>query len=189
LHDIAYYIFLKSSRSVEEFRKNSNIKIHSKSPCTIFQSLCKFKNLIFIPKGTSFSFQPSWPNRPTGVLGLLAHTAQPAFLPPPTPKQGTPPRRPCAAPASPCHVCTNPLLPPSIRGVKHQLRVSRFIPINAGHSSALITTLPLSPYIKGELRRSPPHLSPLSFSSLRAQAPPAPSASSTISSPLSPAPR
>jgi hypothetical protein len=133
----------------------------------ISKALINSKIQFLFLKGISFSF---WPNRPNR-LGLTRHGAT-------------------ALSAAP-HPTLFPLpLPlPSIRGVKHQLRVSRFIPINAGHSSALITTLPLSPYIKGELRRSPPHLSPLSFSSLRAQAPPAPSASSTISSPLSPAPR
>jgi hypothetical protein len=45
---MAYYIFLKSLRSLEEFRKNSHVKIPPKSPCANFQSLGKFKNLIFL---------------------------------------------------------------------------------------------------------------------------------------------
>jgi hypothetical protein len=45
------------------------------------------KILFFILKGISFSFRPSWPNRPTGLLSLLT---QPAFLPPPVPKQWMP---------------------------------------------------------------------------------------------------
>jgi hypothetical protein len=44
---MAYYIFLKSLRSPEEFRKNPHIKIPPKSPSTNFQSLDKFKNPIF----------------------------------------------------------------------------------------------------------------------------------------------
>jgi hypothetical protein len=44
---MAYYVFLKSLRSLEEFRKNPHVKIAPKSPSTNFQSLGKFKNLIF----------------------------------------------------------------------------------------------------------------------------------------------
>jgi hypothetical protein len=47
LHGLAYYIFLKSLRSLEEFRKNPPVKIPPKSPSTYFQSLGKFKNPIF----------------------------------------------------------------------------------------------------------------------------------------------
>jgi hypothetical protein len=44
---MSYYIFLKSLRSLEEFRKNPHVKIPPKSPSTNFQSLGKFKNPIF----------------------------------------------------------------------------------------------------------------------------------------------
>jgi hypothetical protein len=75
---MAYYIFLKSLRSLEEFRKNPRIKIPPKSPCTNFQSISIFKNPIFIPKRIflHISAQP-----PTGVFGLLAHAmdAAPSF--------------------------------------------------------------------------------------------------------------
>jgi hypothetical protein len=47
---MAYYIFLKSLRSIEEFRKNPHVKIPPKSPSTNFQSLDKFKNPILIRK-------------------------------------------------------------------------------------------------------------------------------------------
>jgi hypothetical protein len=50
LHGKAYYIFLKSLRRLEEFRKNPHVKIPPKSPSTNFQSLGKFKNPIFIRK-------------------------------------------------------------------------------------------------------------------------------------------
>jgi hypothetical protein len=63
LHDTAYYIFLKSLRSLEEFRKNPHLKIPPKSSCANFQSLGKLKNLIFIRKRIFLRFQP---NRPGG---------------------------------------------------------------------------------------------------------------------------
>jgi hypothetical protein len=44
---MAYYIFLKSLRSLEELRKNPHVKIPPKYPCANFQSLHKFKNPIF----------------------------------------------------------------------------------------------------------------------------------------------
>jgi hypothetical protein len=44
---MAYYIFLKSFRSLEEFRENPHVKIPPKSTSTNFQSLDKFKNPIF----------------------------------------------------------------------------------------------------------------------------------------------
>jgi hypothetical protein len=46
---MAYCIFLKSLRSVEEFRKNPCVQIPPKFPCANFQSLGKFKNPIFNP--------------------------------------------------------------------------------------------------------------------------------------------
>jgi hypothetical protein len=67
LHGMAYFIFLKSLRSLEEFRKNPHVKIPPKSPSTTFQSLGKFKNPILIRK---FLFLISaWPTlRPTRPL-------------------------------------------------------------------------------------------------------------------------
>jgi phosphomannomutase len=44
LHGMAYYIFQKSLRSLEEFRENLHVKIPPKSPSTIFQSLAIIKN-------------------------------------------------------------------------------------------------------------------------------------------------
>jgi hypothetical protein len=71
---MAYYIFLKSMRSLEEFRKNHHVKIPPKSPSTNFQSLGKFKNLIFNSEIIFPCFRPSqpcgpfglWPSQPTG---------------------------------------------------------------------------------------------------------------------------
>jgi hypothetical protein len=56
---MAYYIFLKSVRSLEEFRKNPHVKIPPKSPSTNFQSLGKFKNPIFNSEIIFFAFGPA----------------------------------------------------------------------------------------------------------------------------------
>jgi hypothetical protein len=66
-HGMAYYIFLKSLRSLEEFRKNPHIKIPPKFPSTNFQSLAKFKNPIF---NSEILFPCFRPGRPCGPLGL-----------------------------------------------------------------------------------------------------------------------
>jgi hypothetical protein len=47
---MVYFIFLKSLRSLEEFRKNPHIKIPPKSPCANFQSHGIFKNQILFRK-------------------------------------------------------------------------------------------------------------------------------------------
>jgi hypothetical protein len=67
LHGMAYYIFLKSLRSQEEFRKSPHVKIPPKSPSTNFQSLVKFKNPIC---NSEILFPYSRPSRPCGPLGL-----------------------------------------------------------------------------------------------------------------------
>jgi hypothetical protein len=99
LHGMAYYIFLKSLTSQEEFRKNPHVKIPPKSPCANFQSHGIFKNQILFRK----EFFPS----------LLAH---PAFQPSlffsgrislPSPTGSRPPGRP-----SPPHGPIGHLLPP-----------------------------------------------------------------------------
>jgi hypothetical protein len=56
---MAYYIFLKSLRSLEEFSKKSHVKIPPKSPSTNFQSLGKFKNPILIRKFFFLAFSPA----------------------------------------------------------------------------------------------------------------------------------
>jgi hypothetical protein len=70
---MAYSIFLKYLRRLEEFRKNSHVKIPPKSPCANFQSLGIFKNLIFIRKEIFLRFHPIFPAPPT-----LARYAPPA---------------------------------------------------------------------------------------------------------------
>jgi hypothetical protein len=64
---MAYYMFLKSLRSLEEFRKNPHVKIPPKSPSTNFQSLGKFKNPIF---NSEILFPCFRLGRPCGPLGL-----------------------------------------------------------------------------------------------------------------------
>jgi hypothetical protein len=84
---MAYYIFLKSLRSLEEFRKNPQVEIPPKSPSTNFQSLGKFKNPIFNSKILFLDFGPA---------DLAAHSASgsasPLAVPPPQAK--TVPRQP-----------------------------------------------------------------------------------------------
>jgi hypothetical protein len=59
---MAYFIFLKFLDSLEDFRKNSHVKIPPKSPSTNFQSLDIFKNQIFYSeKNFSFTFGPIGP--------------------------------------------------------------------------------------------------------------------------------
>jgi hypothetical protein len=89
---MAYYIFLKSLRSLEEFRKNPHVKIPHKSPSTNFQSLDKFKNPILIQKFIFFlnsarpTPRPAWP------------LAQPAHWPRRSPQaKSTRPARPARA--------------------------------------------------------------------------------------------
>jgi hypothetical protein len=64
---MAYFIFLKSLRSLGEFRKNPHVKIPPKSPCANFQSLGVFKNQILFRK----EFSPSLSAHPTFRPSLL----------------------------------------------------------------------------------------------------------------------
>jgi hypothetical protein len=89
---MAYYIFLKYLRSLEEFRKNPHVKIPPKSPCANFQSLGKFKNRIFNSEILFLRFRPGrpcgplgrWPSRPRWPLSSRGPNstlpAQPARL-------------------------------------------------------------------------------------------------------------
>jgi hypothetical protein len=72
---MAYFIFLKYLRSLEEFRKNPHVNIPPKSLCANFQSLGIFKNLIFIQKGIFFGF---WPIRPSPAPTLARSAPQAA---------------------------------------------------------------------------------------------------------------
>jgi hypothetical protein len=64
---MAYYIFLKSLRSLEEFRKNPHVKIPPKSPSRNFQSLGKLKKSNF---NSEILFPCFRPGQPCGPLGL-----------------------------------------------------------------------------------------------------------------------
>jgi hypothetical protein len=76
---MAYYIFLKSLRRLEEFRKNPHVKIPPKSPSTNFQSLGKFKNPILIQKFLFFLiFGPADP-----AARLASGPASPPVVPSP----------------------------------------------------------------------------------------------------------
>jgi hypothetical protein len=77
---MAYYIFLKSLRSLEEFRKNPHIKIPPKSPPTNLQSLGIFKNQIFIRKRIFPSLSSQSAQWPVGPSGLSAQP-RPLFFP------------------------------------------------------------------------------------------------------------
>jgi hypothetical protein len=84
---MAYFVFLKYLRSLEEFRKNPHVKIPPKSPCANLQSLGIFKYLIFIQKGIFFGFRPirpspapRWPAPPRrSSAPRSAHLAQAAL--------------------------------------------------------------------------------------------------------------
>jgi hypothetical protein len=200
---MAYCIFLKSLRILEEFRKNPCVKIPPKSPCANFQSPGKFKNPIFILKRNFFQLlaqsaqpphRPAWPFGPPGPPNFLLPPMQnragiiaAGLAPPPRAASASPAKEPL--PRAPHYISRSfPLPPSSIHGVKHHLRESCFIPIHAGHSSTLITSRrpPPQPLYKGRAPSfSTAHLPALLLFS-PPQVSPALSASSTISSPPSP---
>jgi hypothetical protein len=78
---MSYYIFLKSLRSLEEFRKNPHVKIPPKSPSTISQSPAIIKNQILFGKEFSFAFSPIGPaaSRPAQPLSPASHRPLPLF--------------------------------------------------------------------------------------------------------------
>jgi hypothetical protein len=83
---MAYYIFLKSLRSLGEFRKNPHVKIPPKSPSTNFPGLGKFKIQFLFEKNSSSEFSPFGP---VGLPTPLALSCQPAqaIQPLPGPKR------------------------------------------------------------------------------------------------------
>jgi hypothetical protein len=78
---MACYIFLKSLRSLEEFRKNPHVKIPPKSPSTNFQSLGKFKNPSFSSEIPFSLFSARLTLRPTWPLAQPAHWSRHAAPP------------------------------------------------------------------------------------------------------------
>jgi hypothetical protein len=90
---MAYYIFLKSLRSLEEFRKNPHLKITPKSPSTNFQSLGKFKNPIFNSEILFLDFgqptlRPTWPLSPASPLAVPPPQAETVPAGPSSPRVG-----------------------------------------------------------------------------------------------------
>jgi hypothetical protein len=133
---MAYYIFLKSLRSLEEFRKNPHVKISPNFPCANFQSLGKFKNPIFNSKIFFLHFRPGYPYRPTRLL------AQPASLGPLLPQA----EANFAGPSHSAHarrwrICRNTLS--SL--------------IHAFHSQRLLSIHPLTHGAHLSVSSSPPH--------------------------------
>jgi hypothetical protein len=92
---MAYYIFLKSLRSLEEFRKNPHVKIPPKSP-TNFPSLGKFKIQFLFERNYSFEFRPLGPASLPTSPALACRPAQPS------PAQTAQPTRPLSRPARAC---------------------------------------------------------------------------------------
>jgi hypothetical protein len=84
---MTYYIFLKSLRSLEKFRKNPHIKI----PPTNFQSFGIFKNQIFLRKRIFPSLSAKRAQRPAGPSGFSPHAApRPPSSSPRSPPPGEP---------------------------------------------------------------------------------------------------
>jgi hypothetical protein len=78
---MAYYIFLKSLRSLEELGKNPHIKIPPKSP-TIFQSLAIIKNQILFEKEFFFHIRPNRPSgQPAHPASQPSQPHRPPYLP------------------------------------------------------------------------------------------------------------
>jgi hypothetical protein len=123
---MAYYIFLKSWRILEECRKNPHLKIPPKSRSTNFQSLAIIKNQIFIWKRIFLHFQPI---RPSGQLAYSASRPTPppglCFPHPacrPTPPPGL---HPVARPSWPTREVISLLatqLPPSSATSHHRVK-------------------------------------------------------------------
>jgi hypothetical protein len=95
---MAYYIFLKSLSSLEEFRKSAHIKIPPKSPCTNFQSLDIFKNPFLFQKEFSFKIWHSRPSHPLACSAFRPTRSPPPLVPwmppPPSPISWSPQRPP-----------------------------------------------------------------------------------------------
>jgi hypothetical protein len=75
MHCMTYYIFLKSLRSLEEFRKSPHTKIPPKSLSTNFQSLGNSKIQFLFGKEFSFAFGPIGPaaSRPARPPSPASH--------------------------------------------------------------------------------------------------------------------
>jgi hypothetical protein len=131
---MAYFIFLKSLRSLGEFRKNPHVKIPPKSPCAYFQSLGIFKNQILFEKEFSHHFWPSSLSaQPRPIFFLFNRPSPPPPSPVPTGPRSlgrpSPPSRPNQLPSSSSRTVppprSTPTTPPEEKKWPHQ---SPFIP-------------------------------------------------------------
>jgi hypothetical protein len=176
---MAYFIFLKYLRSLEEFRKNSYVKIPPKSPCANFQSLGIFKNQILFRKEFSPSLSAHLAFRPSrGPLSLFFSTdrfslpfplglglsAGPAHHHGPTSRRLLPPAlKPNTAPPPACLVP-----PPRSPRCLHRTRETTacnspsFPPINQRHSppSSIPETGAFNPTIQAPSSRQLKALGP-----------------------------
>jgi hypothetical protein len=101
---MAYFIFLKYLRSLEEFRKNPHVKIPPKSPCANFQSPGILKNqILFGNEFSSLSVQPAQQSAGPSELSVLL-TSRPniRLLAPHRTGRAPPPACAAAAPETPC---------------------------------------------------------------------------------------
>jgi hypothetical protein len=95
---MAYFIFLKYLDSLEDFRKNTHVKILPKCPCANFQSLGILKKIQFLIRKDFFQLSAQRPASPSGLLAHMAQSAVFFILPhqsrackPPLPAGLTPP--------------------------------------------------------------------------------------------------
>jgi hypothetical protein len=153
LHGMAYYIFLKSLRSLEEFRKNPHVKIPPKSPCANYQRLGKFKNPIFNSEILFLAFIPAdlaahSAFGPASPLALLPLQAETALAGPPSPRVG--------------HVFTGIRFPfwfaPSELAASPLVSLPSGAELSVSSSSCTGQPLPLSPVASGH--PAPPDLRP-----------------------------
>mgnify|MGYP007097266012 CR=1 FL=1 len=123
---MAYYIFLKSLRSLEEFKKNPHAKIPPKSLSTNFQSLDKFKNPFFIWKRIFLRFRPNRPSgQPTRPASQLSQP--PAFSPTGCAR---------ARPISTCVAVMTPSPSVTAKGAPPVSSIFHLAPADPGHAAA-----------------------------------------------------
>jgi hypothetical protein len=147
---MAYYIFLKSFRSLEEFRKNPHVKIPPNFPCANFQSLGKFKNPNFNLKIFLLHFQPGYPYRPTRLSAQLAPLAP--LLPQAEAN--------FAGPSRSAHACRWCICRNTLSSLIHAFRSERLLsihPLTHGAHLSVLSSPPRrpTPAVTPPRRRSP----------------------------------
>jgi hypothetical protein len=149
---MAYFLFLKYLRSLEEFRKNPHVKIPPKFPCANFQSLGKFKNPFFNSKIFLLHFRPGYPYWP------IQPSAQPAPLAPLLPQA----EANFAGPSRSAHACRWRICQNTFSSWIHAFRSRHLLSIqpltHVPHLS--VSSSPLcrpTPIVSPPRRRSPRH--------------------------------